>query len=109
LQCQILVGLGIAFSAIPSVVPAVSVFLLHEIARGLYEPLKEAYLHDQIDDADRAAFSSLQSTGNNVGGLVGLGFSGLLANATSIPFTWVMVGGLLVVTATFFKRHNGSS
>ena len=61
------------------------------------------------DDPGWSRTGSVAGALHNVGGLVGLGFSGLLANATSIPFTWVMVGGLLVVTSAFFKRHNGQS
>lgn len=98
---QLAIGLGIGLTVLCRPLSfALVIFLLHEIARGLWRPLKRAYLNDHIPSQERATIISCESVVNHLGGTVGLILSGGLAHATSISTTWVVVSAILIM-ATF--------
>lgn len=103
------VGLGIAVTAYLSSLPlALTVFLLHEVLRGMFEPIKDAYLNAHIRSSRRATVISFTSMSRQIGGMAGLVGSGLLALYVSIPFAWVVSGTLLII-ATVWLMRNGKA
>lgn len=104
---QLGVGISIAITGYIASLPlALTMFLLHELVRGLYRPIKDAYLHNNIPSSERATLVSFESMMRQIGGMFGLIGSGLLAQYTSIPFTWA-VSGLLLCFATLWLMKNG--
>lgn len=105
---QAMVGIGIALSSMWKVFPvAITIFLLHEVARGMFKPLKDVYLHDNIPSKERATIVSFESIAHHGGGMIGLLGSGLLAQYAGIPLTWA-ISGLLLLTSTLLVVRNGS-
>jgi MFS family permease len=103
---QISIGIGIACTVLPqSFVPALTVFLLHEIPRGLLDPLKESYLHDNIPQDRRATIASCDSISHHIGGMIGLLASGALAQYVSLPAAWIVSGLVLVISALLLIRN----
>lgn len=98
---QIGIGLFIVLAAtlIRSyfIVPA---FLLHEMLRGAYQPMKDSHLHHSIKEKHRrATVSSFESISNHIGAIIGLICSGFLVQSSSIQSTWI-VSGLILITGT---------
>jgi MFS family permease len=105
---QILMGLGILFAGIPQIFFAsLFIFLLHEFARGLYAPIKDDYINQSIPEKtkERSILLSLESMSHHIGGVIGLVLSGLLAQYLSIPVTWFIFGGLLVVVTLWISKN----
>ena len=97
---QGLVGIGLCATVLFHVfVPAISFFLIHEIARGLFIPLKDAYLNDNIPSEQRATLLSFGSVSHHIGGMIGLLVSGAIAQWYSIPTAWTISGLVLVCSA----------
>lgn len=78
----------------------VSFFLLHEIGRGMYGPLCDAYLNRAIPSMERATLLSFEAMACEIGALVGLLASGAVATRTSIPVAWMAAGVLLLLAVT---------
>ena len=87
---------------------ALGIFLLHEFARGLFRPLKDTYLNDNIPSKERATLISFESMAQHIGGMFGLLFSGFFAEYASIKATWMLSGGILIA-ATLWLARNGKS
>ena len=103
---QISIGVGIAVTVLcQSFVPALGVFLLHEIPRGMLDPLKESYLHDNIPQDRRATIASCDSISHHIGGMIGLLVSGALAQYLSLPTAWIVSGLVLVISALLLIRN----
>jgi len=104
---QIGIGAGVVATVLLKWFPlAIGVFLLHEVARGLFRPLKDVYLNDNIPSRERATLISFESMSHHIGGMVGLLFSGFLAEYASIATAWMLSGGILVAS-TFWLMRNG--
>lgn len=101
--CLAVIGGGmlgsVAFIALP---PVVFFFLLHEVGRGAFDPIKQAYLHDNIPSKERATVVSFESIAHHLGGIVGLLVSGLLAQHGSIELAWIVSGMSLILVALAF-------
>lgn len=93
---QLVVGVGICATPFFGLPIALTVFIVHEIGRGAWYPLRDTYLHENIPSSHRATLASLTSTANHVGGIVGLLFCGFLAHYLSITVSWVLSGGIMV-------------
>ncbi|MCX6782127.1 MAG: MFS transporter [Candidatus Magasanikbacteria bacterium] len=103
---QIIIGLGIALSGMMNLLPwAISVFLIHEVARGMYKPLRDAYLNDNIPSAERATLISFEAMSQHIGGVIGLVVSGIVAECVSIPFAWLLSGTSLIIAALLMIRN----
>jgi len=103
---QLLVGLGIILAgAFSSYVLSVALFLGHEIARGAFLPIKDAYLNDNIPSKERATLISFESISHHIGGAVGLLVSGFLAQRVSISFTWIIFGLILIAGAAVMGKN----
>ncbi|MBI5732888.1 MFS transporter [Candidatus Jorgensenbacteria bacterium] len=102
---QIGIGIGIAATALLASFPfALGLFLFQEIARGLFRPLKDMYLNENIPSKERATLISFESMSHHAGGLIGLLFSGFFAEHTSIEATWVLSGIILVGTTLWLIK-----
>lgn len=82
------------------VIVSILLFLAHEIPRGTYGPIRDAYLNDHTDQRDRATVISCQSVFSHLACLSGLLLGGLVAHATSISVAW-LVSGIVLVTVPF--------
>ncbi|MDP3836809.1 MAG: MFS transporter [bacterium] len=77
------------------VAPALLFFLLHELGRGLFSPLKKAMINRRIDGQNRATMLSLDSMALSAGAFIGLVGGGWLGTQ-SIALAWTVSGLLLV-------------
>ncbi|OHA67096.1 MAG: hypothetical protein A3C82_02490 [Candidatus Wildermuthbacteria bacterium RIFCSPHIGHO2_02_FULL_47_12] len=103
---QIGIGAGIMATVLFNWFPlAVGVFLLHEVVRGLFRPLKDVYLNNSIPSQERATLISFESMSHHIGGMAGLLFSGFFAEYASIPTAWILSGGILIVTTLWLIRN----
>jgi len=101
------IGAGICLTvAFHKLAPALTIFLVHEIARGMFVPLKDVYLNDNIPSKERATLISFDSISHHIGGMIGLLVSGVLAQYMSLPTAWV-VSGLVLVITTLILLKNG--
>lgn len=107
--CLAVIGVGILGSVSLLVLPPIIFFFLaHEVGRGAFEPIKTAYLHDNIPSKERATVISFESIAHHLGGVVGLIASGLLAEYGSIQLAWIVSGVSLLLVATGFWRKRSS-
>ncbi len=105
LICNIVVALGIIGTVTVGAMPvAFAAFLIHELARGAIDPIKESYLHDNIPSKARATLVSFESIAHHLGGAVGLVLSGALAEYGSIQLAWVVSGGILLVVVFLLRK-----
>jgi MFS family permease len=81
-------------------------FLLHEVARGVYSPIKSAYLNEQIKSKDRATLLSVVSMFRGICGACGLFVSGLVAQYLSIHASWTLSGLCFILFVIFYARKN---
>ncbi len=65
-------------------------FGMYEIARGMTEPIRLALLNDSIPSAERATILSLDQVFMRTGAVLGLLFTGLLADNYSISIAWIV-------------------
>ncbi len=84
------VGLGLALSAVT----------LHEIGRGMFRPLADAFTQHRVESHYRATFGSLQSFIGKIGFalvplVVGFSIAGQPNTVETIRGVWLVVGALL--------------
>jgi len=104
---QVVIGLGVLGAvAARSFGIALSSFLIHELARGAFRPLKDQYLHDNIPSKERATLVSFESISHHIGGLIGLVASGFIAESAGIPWAWTL-SGLVLIAGTLLVAKNG--
>lgn len=97
--CQVCIGVFIIGSALLPGMLGYIMFLLHQIPRGMYQPVKDAYFQAHITNRQRATMSSFESIVPNTGAVIALLGSGLIAKNYGIPMTWTISGSVLVVVA----------
>lgn len=102
---QFLTGICLVI-AVPYIAPvAITAFLGHEFGRGLFRPIRDAYINDHIPSSERATVLSYQSLAFHAFGALGLIVSGWLAKQISISFVWFLSGGLLCLSSLgLFRR-----
>ena len=102
--CQIITGVMIATLVLLPYPFNMFMFVLHEIPRGIFSPLKDNFLQKNIPSKARATISSFDSVYPHLGGIIGLLCSGFLANKYGIANTWIAAGVLMtVLTITAYK------
>ena len=107
LASQIIVGVFIALTVATSSLPImVTMFLIHEAARGMFRPLKDAYMQKNIPSTERATLGSFDSMSGHFGGALGLVVSGLLADNFGITLGWIFAG-ITMIVITLFVSKNG--
>lgn len=105
---QAIIGLTMAGTAATGLLPlSLGIFLANETARGLFKPLKDAYLNDQLPSKERATVISFEAIAHHVGGAIGLALSGLAALRLGIPATWIIFGLPLALGSWLVYRFSG--
>ncbi|MFA5163059.1 MAG: MFS transporter [Patescibacteria group bacterium] len=97
------IGMALAASGL-GLYPVLNGFLLHEVGRGLWRPLKQAYLNRRINDEQRATVLSFDSMISQLGAGLGLLLSGYLADSFSISWAWLASALLVFVSIFIFSR-----
>jgi len=92
----------IAITQISGLITTMGFFLLHELSRGAFKPLKQSFFNDHLLSETRATVLSLDSMITKIGSLIGLLMSGFIANAYSIKIAWLASGLFLLVAALCF-------
>lgn len=72
-------------------------FLVHEMGRGVLNPLKQVYLNHRIPSRQRATILSFDSMIGRSGSFLGLLGTGYLAQMAGIPLTWLASGCFLAI------------
>ncbi len=109
IRSQITVGSIMMLTAVLSGLPIIlAFFLLHEVGRGFWEPMRDAYLHKRIPSHERATIDSFCSISPHVGGALGLASSGAIAQYGGIPMSWI-VGGLVLIMGALLVARNGKA
>jgi hypothetical protein len=94
-------GAGLALAGLPGGVALPVLFIMvHEMGRGLFEPMLDTFTQERVDSSFRATFGSFQSLIGRAGFaivLVGvwLATSGMPSSAASIAAVWAVSGSLL--------------
>jgi MFS family permease len=105
---QVFVGLLILMVLFVSSLPLlIALFIIHEIGRGFWEPLKDSYLHKRIPSHERATIDSFCSISPHIGGAIGLITSGLIADYGGIPTAWAVSACVLILGALVVVRNGG--
>lgn len=89
--------------------PVMLGFLVHELFRGTFEPIRESYLQHRIgDDSKRATVLSFQAMMGYLGMTIGLVGSGFIADRYPVRVAW-MISGLMMLVAIpiFLNLKNG--
>lgn len=104
---QTIIGIGLVLTTIFHLFPlTLSMFLIHELARGVFQPLKEIYLTKNIPLEEGATLRSFGSLSEHLGGAIDLVISGWVAEQISIPCSWALSGSILAIGATLLLRNS---
>lgn len=107
---QMIIGAGICGTVLcGKFIPALTIFLVHEIARGLFVPLKDTYLNDNIPSEERATLISFESISHHIGGMTGLLISGLIAQYFSLQSAWILSGAVLITSTLLLLKNGGNA
>ena len=104
---QIGIGLGILLLGILPFPFSLLAFLFWKLTVGIFEPINDEYLNQNIPSESRATLISFQAMAFSVSMGVGLIFSGLMSKYFSIPTMWVILGGVLIIL-TLLLMKNGN-
>jgi MFS family permease len=94
---QVTSGLFIIILLISNPLFSVIFFLFHELGRGVFDPIKNGYIHENIPSEVRSTIISFESLALHIGGGIGLLISGFIANSFGIKATWLIMGTFFVV------------
>ncbi len=101
-----ILGAGLVFG--PRV--TLSFFLLHQVGRGMFEPLQKDLLNKAITHTNRATILSFASMISNSGKVIGLVISGLIAKNFGIGPSWLVSGLILILGFSLaLAQHNKNS
>ena len=106
--CQALMGAGVVFAVVADLFPvAISAYLIHEFARGLFAPIKDDFINQSISSGskERATLLSIDSLAHHIGGAIGLFVSGYIAREFGLQLTWIAFGGFLAIASLLIFRN----
>jgi len=106
--CQLLAGAGLVATTMLPLPLGMVVFILHEIPRGMFFPLKDKFLQDNIPSHARATISSFESISPHLGGIFGLLVSGYVASRFGIPAAWIMSGSFMFILTLIVSKGASS-
>lgn len=105
-----LVGIGLCLvltSANMGFVWVLVMFLAHEVFRGMYMPLRDAYVNQDMDHQQRATLLSVVSMVSFLAGCLGLIVFGVVAQRYGIYASLALSGGVLtLIPLIMLKKHN---
>jgi MFS family permease len=97
---QLVIGIGIILTVMFKSFPiTISFFMLHELGRGMFGPIKSSYLQENIPSRKRATIGSFESMYTHIGGALGLVTFGWIAKNFGIPTAWIVSGSILTITS----------
>lgn len=103
---QIITAIAIIICSYVSLTSAIiTFFLLHELGRGVIKPLQQDFINRRLQSKNRATLLSLNSIFIRAGALLGLIFSGIVANMSSISIAWLLSGSILLLVVIFFSLY----
>lgn len=106
---QMMVGVWIALTVLmPTFALTMGAYLIHEVGRGAWRIIKNAYLNDAIPanrSRRRSTILSFEAQIRHIGGVFGLVGGGYLAKSLSITPTWIVSGLVLVISAVVLIRN----
>lgn len=106
----VLVGIGLCLvltSANMGFVWVLVMFLAHEVFRGMYMPLRDAYVNQDMDHQQRATLLSVVSMVSFLAGCLGLIVFGVVAQRYGIYASLALSGGVLtLIPLIMLKKHN---
>ncbi len=105
---QIGIGLGILFLGILPFPFSLLAFLFWKLTMGMFEPIEDEYLNQNIPSESRATLISFQAMAFSVSMGVGLIFSGLMSKYLSIPTMWTILGGILIVSTILLMKNDNN-
>lgn len=106
LYSHLTIGIGMLGAAIFGwTALSLSAFMVHEIGRGLYQPLRSVYLNKHIPAAERATLISFESLPRHIGGMLGLVASGFIAQRFSITAAWTVSGIVMLASTCVLMRR----
>ncbi len=92
----------IVLTQISGLITTMGFFLLHELGRGAFKPLKQSFFNDHLLAETRATVLSIDSMITKIGSLIGLLISGFVADTYSIKIAWLVSGLFLLASALCF-------
>lgn len=104
MAAQVAAGLTIVILGLAGRVPLAAVaFALAYVFVGMRSPLHEEMLHGRVSGEGRSTMLSLNSLALQLGGICGTVVAGLVAGAIGIPGTWMIVGGITVLSGLLYR------
>lgn len=104
---QVIIALGIGVAGYcTSFAWALIPFLIHEMGRGLFHPIKQAYLNESLPSEARATLLSFESLAFHAGGMLGLVMTGVMAEYGSMHLAWIFSGSTLFLATLFLVKKN---
>lgn len=106
-----LTGVGLAVAGVlPGVALPFAAVVAHEVGRGMFDPLMDAYVHERVGSGYRATYASFQSLVARAGygvilGVVVLATNGMPSDGRTIGLTWLVAGGALIAAAALGWRR----
>lgn len=93
--------------------PVLLLFCFYEAARGFMEPVRTAFINDEIPSSERATILSLDQVFLRLGAILGLLITGLVAERWSIAAAWAVAAILSLAVIPIFlackpSAENGS-
>ncbi len=106
---QVVTGVGLLLAGIMFNLELTMIgFYVHEVGRGLFKPLKSAYLNRRLRSQTRATVLSFDSMIGQLGSGLGLLTSGVIAEFFSISLSWIISGAMILIAIPIFlKLKNG--
>jgi len=106
---QVVTGVGLLLAGIMFNLELTMIgFYVHEVGRGLFRPLKSAYLNRRLKSQTRATVLSFDSMIGQLGSGLGLLTSGVIAEFFSISLSWIISGTMILIAIPIFlKLKNG--
>ena len=99
----LLIGVPLLLSALSNIFSIVLIsFLLHEVGRGMHQPIQKGYLNSFLSHSHRATIFSFNSMIGNLGAGTGLLVLGLIAHTISIQFSWIVAAILVLATIPIY-------
>jgi len=100
------IGLGIVLSiTFSNIYLCLLAFMIHEFARGMVEPVKDAYLNEAIPSRERATLNSFESIFNSSGSIAGLLVGGITTKVWPLEAGWVVSGLALCLCSLLFLKN----
>ena len=92
----------IAAAALINFWPVLLLFCFYEAARGFMEPLRTAFINDEIPSSERATILSLNQVFLRLGAILGLLITGIIAQQTSVAIAWAIAAIIGLATIPIY-------